>query len=361
MKGGMHFYRGSGVAASRYFDEGHRGAEAYYTEQARVAVEIDTWTAGERSGTTVLAKAGDLVKWVEGIDPATGEVKGVIRAGGRQRQPLRFVEVVVNNPKSLSIVASQDPVVAAAYDQVLARQADEVAKYLSAVAVARTGPRGHQRELGGLSVETARVTHLASREGDPHRHVHLMLNARVKAPDGSWLGLHSAAVRQHVRAVNERGARVLVTDFELRQALAAQGYTLGRDGEVDQARGAVELLSKRTAQVAANRARAEAAWRAEHPGREPSQRVKNGWDQKAWAEGPTGQGGRAGEPRPALRAGTAGTGRVRLRLHPRRPPKSPVPSTSRWPRSTGTGWPGRRWRSCRRKRAPGRALTSRRR
>ena len=44
----------------------------------------------------------------QGIDPVTGEVKGRIRSGGPDRQPLRFVEVVVNNPKSLSIVASQD-------------------------------------------------------------------------------------------------------------------------------------------------------------------------------------------------------------------------------------------------------------
>ena len=97
----MHFYRGSGAGAARYFDEGHQGAEAYYSEQARVAVALDTWTAGERSGTTMLAGAGDLVKWVEGLDPATGEVKGIIRSGGVDRLPLRFVEVVINNPKSL--------------------------------------------------------------------------------------------------------------------------------------------------------------------------------------------------------------------------------------------------------------------
>jgi exodeoxyribonuclease V alpha subunit len=283
VKGGMHFYRGSGHGAAKYFDEGHRGAEAYYSEQARVAVEIDTWKAGERAGRTTLAAEGDLVKWVEGIDPKTGEVKGLIRTGGADRQPLRFVEVVVNNPKSLSIVASQNPVISAAYDAVLDRQADEIARYLSAVGVTRIGPRGAQVEVGNLTVETARVRHLTSREGDPHRHVHLMLNTRVKAPDGSWRGLHSAAIRQQIRAVNERGTRVLITDLGLREALASQGYTLGADGEVDQARGAVALLSKRTAQVAEDRERIEMAWRLAHPDREPSQRVKNGWDQEAWA------------------------------------------------------------------------------
>ena len=281
----MHFYRGSGAGAARYFEEGHRGAEAYYREGYRVAVAIDCWTAGERTGTTVLAEAGDLIRWVEGVDLATGEVKGRIRSGGADRLPLRFVEVAVNNPKSLSIVASQNPVVAAALDGTLARQADEIARYLSAVAVTRVGGRGAQVEVGGLAVETARVTHLTSREGDPHRHVHLMVNTRVKTADGSWHGLHSAAVRQHIRAVQELGMRVLVTDVGLRRVLAGEGYTLGADGEIDQARGAVALLSKRSRLVAANRARMEAAWRAAHPGREPSQRVRNGWDQQAWADG----------------------------------------------------------------------------
>jgi exodeoxyribonuclease V alpha subunit len=279
----MHFYRGSGLGAAKYFDEGHQGAEAYYSENARVAVEIDTWKAGDRAGRTTLAAEGDLIKWVEGIDPKSGEVKGLIRSGGADRQPLRFVEVVVNNPKSLSIVASQNPVVSAAFDAVLDRQANEIARYLSAVAVTRVGPRGAQVEVGGLTVETARVRHLTSREGDPHRHVHLMMNTRVKAPDGSWRGLHSAGIRQQIRAVNERGTRVLMTDLGLRQALAAQGYTLGADGEVDQARGAVALMSKRTAQVGEDRERIEMAWRLAHPEREPSQRVKNGWDQEAWA------------------------------------------------------------------------------
>ena len=85
---------------------------------------------------------------MEGRDPATGEVKGLIRSGGAERAPLRFVEVVVNNPKSLSVVATQDPVVAAALERMMARQADEICRYLSAVAVTRTGRRGAQVELG---------------------------------------------------------------------------------------------------------------------------------------------------------------------------------------------------------------------
>jgi len=54
----MHFYRGSGAGAARYFDEGHKGTEAYCSEHTRIAVEIDTWR-GERLGTTQLAGSNE--------------------------------------------------------------------------------------------------------------------------------------------------------------------------------------------------------------------------------------------------------------------------------------------------------------
>ena len=317
MKGGMHFYRGSGAGAAKYFEEGHGRAEAYYTEGHQDAVQIDTWRGGERLSSAVLEGRGELEAWVESRDPATGEVKGLIRAGGPERAPLRFVEVVVNNPKSLSVVATQDPAVVAALERVMARQADEICKYLSAVAVTRTGRRGGQVEQGGLELETARVTHLTSREGDPHRHIHLMLNARVKAPDGTWRGLHSVALRQHIGAINTLGHRVLVTDRGLHDALASRGYSLGADGEVDQARAAVELMSKRAALVEAAQARAEAAWRAAHPGEEPSRRTVHGWHHQAWEE--------TRRPKPKVKEAR---------------PSWPSGSAWSWPRPASTSPPG---------------------
>ena len=303
----MHFYRGSGKGAAKYFDEGHGRAEAYYTEGHQAVVQVGH-LAGRGAGNERSAGGQGRAGGVGGgPGPATGEVKGVIRPGGPEREPLRFVEMVVNNPKSLSVVATQDPVVAAALERVMDRQADEVCRYLSRVAVTRTGRRGAQVEQGGLEVETARVTHLTSREGDPHRHIHLMLNARVKAPDGTWRGLHSVALRQHIGAINALGHRVLVTDKPLHDALASRGYSLGADGEVDQARAAVALMSKRAPLVETAQARAEAAWRAAHPGEEPSRRVAHGWHRQAWEE--------TRRPKPKLKEGPAELSeRVRLEL-----------------------------------------------
>lgn len=197
---------------------------------------------------------------------------------------MRFIEQIINNPKSLSVVASQNPAVADALDAVLGRQGDELGRYYAAVAVTRIGGRANQRDVGGLSVEVARVTHYTSREADPHRHIHLMLNTRVQRPDGAWHGLYSAALRQHIGATNALAHQVLISDPALRVALASQGLTLGDDGEINEARSVVAAMSKRSAELAIVRDALEAAWRAEHPDRAPNTRVRHGWDRAAWEQ-----------------------------------------------------------------------------
>ena len=289
MKGGFHFYRGDGKGATTYFEEGHHRAEGYYSEHGRSEVLVSAWEGGRKVGADRPLAGAALEAWVEGLGPETMEPKGKLRQPGKGREPLRFVEATVNNPKSLSVVASQDHAIAKALDALLERQAEAVSAYFSKVAVTRVGPKGKQEELGGLRVEVARVHHYSARGGDPHHHVHLMLNMRARAKDGTWHGLHSAALRSHIRALNNLGHRVLMTDAAFAQALGAEGYSLGKDGEIEQARGAVKLLSKRSAQVAQARTGLEAAWRAAHPGREPSQRLRNGWDHEAWAQGRPGK------------------------------------------------------------------------
>ena len=51
--------------------------------------------------------------WVAGLDPRLGAAKGRLRT---DEQAVRFVEVVVNGPKSWSLAAELHPDFAAAYD-----------------------------------------------------------------------------------------------------------------------------------------------------------------------------------------------------------------------------------------------------
>lgn len=73
-----------------------------------------------------------------------------------------------------------------------------------------------------------------------------------------------------------------MSDVHLRGALGSQGYSLGADGEVDQARPAVALMSKRSSQIARGKASAEAHWRDAHPGEDPPPRAIAAWKQAAW-------------------------------------------------------------------------------
>jgi exodeoxyribonuclease V alpha subunit len=79
------------------------------------------------------------------------------------------------------------------------------------------------------------VRHYTSRTGDPHRHLHLQVNARVRA-EGRWYALHTVGVRDSLDAINGIGHAAVMTDPGFRDALAAHGYTLDADGELTQMR-----------------------------------------------------------------------------------------------------------------------------
>jgi hypothetical protein len=69
------------------------------------------------------------------------------------------------------------------------------------------------------------VRHHTSRAADPHRHLHLQVNARVLA-EGRWRGLHTVGVRDSINAINGIGHAAMMTDPGFRQALAQHGFTL---------------------------------------------------------------------------------------------------------------------------------------
>ena len=69
------------------------------------------------------------------------------------------------------------------------------------------------------------MRHHTSRAGDPHRHLHLQINARVLA-EGQWRGLHTVGVRDSIDAINGIGHAAMMTDPGFRRALAQHGFTL---------------------------------------------------------------------------------------------------------------------------------------
>jgi exodeoxyribonuclease V alpha subunit len=141
-----------------------------------------------------------------GLDPVTGVPRGRLRRDG---QAVRFVEVIVNGPKSWSLAAELHPNISAACEAAQDRAATQILAWLADRATTRVGPRGGQV------------------------HLHLQINTRVRAQD-RWLGLHTvggAGLPGRDQRHRTRRSRD-VPDF--RAALAGHGYTLTADGEITQ-------------------------------------------------------------------------------------------------------------------------------
>jgi hypothetical protein len=125
--------------------------------------------------------------------------------------------------------------------------------------------RGQQLQVPVDQLEAVTVRHYTSRAGDPHRHLHLQINARVFAA-GQWRGLHTVGVRDSLGAINGIGHAAVATDPQFRAALAAHGFGLEGAGEIIQLAPYVGAFSQRAAQIERNIDRYEADWTATHPG-----------------------------------------------------------------------------------------------
>src|SRR5829696_2576608 len=286
--GGVKFYRGSASAARSYVEADHSRADDYYLAEGTGVAERYVATTplveGGR-GVSAVQHGGTLdgdayERWIAGYDALTSAPKGRLRDDAHA---LRFVEVVVNGPKSWSLAAALHPDIATAYDAAMDRAPGEVIGWVAEHATTRVGPRGRQVQVPVEKLEAAVVRHYTSRAGDPHRHLHVQINARVFAC-GAWRGLHSVGVVDSIEALNGIGHAAVMCDPEFRAALAARGYTLDDDGEIEQLAPYAGLFSQRAAQIGRNVDRYEAAWRAEHPGQEPGPRLRRTWDRRAWAD-----------------------------------------------------------------------------
>src|SRR3954453_8824365 len=260
MHGGMKVYAGPPAAARQYLGADRGRPDTYIRAGVPALPRRFTATAGRVQERAPLT--GETYEtWVAGRDPETGAPRGRLRTDTRA---VRFVEVVVNGPKSWSLAAAMHPEIAAAYDAAQDRAAEQVIGWLSQHATTRVGPRGGQVQVPVEQLEAVTVRHYASRAGDPHRHLHLQINARVFAA-GKWRGLHTVGVRDSLAAVNGIGHAAVTTDVSFRAALAAHGYTVDGTGEILQLAEYVGAFSARAAQIGRNLNRYQQEWTQTHP------------------------------------------------------------------------------------------------
>lgn len=296
--GGVKFYRGAPKAARSYLERDHSRADDYYLREGDgLALRLAATPEGVERAETMDGDAYE--KWVAGVDLDTDQPKGRIR---EDEHALRFLEVIVNGPKTWSLAAALHPEISAALDAAQDRAAAEIVGWVAAHATTRIGPRGRQVQIGVDHVEAAAIRHYTSRAGDPHRHLHLQINARVFAA-GAWRGIHSVGVRDSIEAINGIGHAAVATDPAFRAVLVTHGFTLDpHNSEIRELMPYAGRFSARAQQIRRNIDRYEAGWRRAHPGQEPGPRLRAGWDQRAWAEArpdkppKTGHGDAADKP-----------------------------------------------------------------
>src|SRR5919107_895996 len=276
----MKVYAGPPAAARQYLEADRGRADDYYLAEGTGLARRFVARAGRVQEHAALTGDG-YETWVAGRDPDTGEPRGRLRTDERA---VRFVEVVVNGPKSWSLASAVHPDVAEAYDAAQDRAAVEIIGWLAGHATTRVGPRGGQVQVPVDMLEAVTVRHYTSRAGDPHRHLHLQISARVFAAE-QWRGLHTVGVRDFLAAINGIGHAAVACDPQFRTALAAHGYTLDATGEIQELSDYVGPFSARAAQIGRNLDRYERDWIAAHPGEQPGPALRRAWDARAGAEG----------------------------------------------------------------------------
>lgn len=284
MRGGVVLFRGAGADARRYLEKDRAKADDYYLEDGAALAEFSVVNGAGAVLDEGVLSAAQYSDWVDWKNPVTGEIRGVPRVGTSERAGSpRFAEMVVNVPKSLSVAAALHPEISAALDLAQADAVSEIRGWLGEHSVTRVGPRGAQEVVHVDRLETVGVVHRTSRAGDPHRHIHLQVGARVFAA-GKWRGLDTAALFKQQGAIRALGSAVIAAHPELAATLDRHGLTLNPvTGEVVELEQFNKPMSKRGVQVAKKLEEFEGAWRYANPGQEPGPVVTARWQHLAWS------------------------------------------------------------------------------
>src|SRR3954468_11580814 len=159
MHGGMKVYTGAPAAARHYVEAGRGRVDDYYLAEGTGIAR--RYAAGAGRVRELAPLSGDGYEgWVAGADPVTGDPRGRLRTDERA---VRFVEVVVNGPKSWSLAAAMHYDVADAYDAAQDRAAVQIIGWLAEHTTTRVGPRGGQVQVLVEMLEAVSVRHYTSR------------------------------------------------------------------------------------------------------------------------------------------------------------------------------------------------------
>ncbi|AZS35736.1 ATP-dependent RecD-like DNA helicase [Microbacterium lemovicicum] len=223
--------------------------------------------------------AGALRVWLAGHDPLTGQERG--RPHLRAESDL-LLDATLNHRKSYSIAVLLHAELAVEFEALQDRIRDRTIVLWQQELNARRGHGGLIRE--DISrLEVVELQHRRSRALDPHIHRHLWLNVKVRGEDGQWTNVDSRVAMKFHTVINAEGELAARTDPRWVTALARHGYTIDAGGEIAELAALVAPLSRRSAQIEANRAHLIAEWQSAHAGAAPSVAILQQIDRRAWA------------------------------------------------------------------------------
>ncbi|GAA2113501.1 MobF family relaxase [Kocuria atrinae] len=281
--GGVIPFRGTGADALRYVESDRSRADDYYLGAETTVAQFTALDSDGAVAAELALQPEAYAGWVDWTNPLTGESMGTPRrAGSDRRGSPRFMEMVINTPKSLSIAAALHPEVSDALDAAQQDAPAEIRRWLALHSVTRVGPLGAQEVVPVEQLQVVGITHRTSRAGDPHRHIHMQIGTRVFAA-GKWRGLFTAALFKQQGAIRALGTAVIAASPELAAVLDRHGLTLdAATGEVVELQPFNSLMSKRGEQVRRNLERLEAEWDQAHPGESMGPVVATRLRAEAW-------------------------------------------------------------------------------
>ena len=283
MHGGVKVYRGAPAAARHYVEADRSRADDYYLAEGTGIAQRFT-RRPDRAVSELAPLTGDGYEaWVAGLDPDTGEPRGRLRARRAARCGSSRSWSTARSPgrwPPRCTRMSRRPTTR----RRTARR-EQIIGWLAEHATTRVGPRGAQVQVPVEQIEAVTVRHYTSRAGDPHRHLHLQVNARVFA-DGKWRGLHTVGFRDSHRGDQRHRAR----RRDVRPRLPGRA----RRARVTPStrRPARSSSSRRTWARSASGPRRSAATSTgtrpsgapRIPGQEPGPALRRAWDARAWAD-----------------------------------------------------------------------------
>jgi conjugative relaxase-like TrwC/TraI family protein len=215
----------------------------------------------------------DLEAVLSGHDPVSGTRLGRALLDrydtkGRLIPAVAGFDATFSAPKPVSVwwALTGDPGLVEAHDAAVRAVLEHLERYGATTRVRVGGVRQHP-DAGGLVM--AVFGQATSREDDPQLHTHVVISAKVRAPDGRWMALDARYLKRHQRALGGLYQSVLRAELTHRYGVAWGPIENGQAEIAGVPRELLEVFSKRTAQVDAALAGKVREFR-DREGRDPS-------------------------------------------------------------------------------------------